>query len=183
MKSRILASLFLVVYFVSESYGRDLLIEVKSGKVQKKDTFSTDAYMSVTVCKEKQRTPTVKSNLNPVWNWAHTVSFKRITRSTVTNLIILFALVQERSRHMPTQVSSLWRWLRLRWHYWRNGDNGWEFSSWEGRGEHTCIWKEGRQSDQSPSQIYRHLWGRFWSTFSNQSWASLPSNKPWPSFP
>ena len=57
---------------------RDLLVEVISGTVPRKDTFSTDAYMSVSVCKQKERTPTVKSTLKPTWNWRHQVRLLKI---------------------------------------------------------------------------------------------------------
>ena len=82
MNSKILfAALVFLVYFASgsdgrNSFGRDLLVEVLSGKVPKKDNgpfAKTDAYMSVTVCNEKKKTPVVKSSLKPVWNWSHKV--------------------------------------------------------------------------------------------------------------
>jgi len=98
MNSKILASFLLIVYFVSESYGRDLLVEVKGGKVRKKDTFSTDPYMSVTVCNEKKQTQVVKNNVNPVWNWSNTVNLILALqlKSNKELIKLLIFLVQER---------------------------------------------------------------------------------------
>jgi len=74
MHAKLLIASVVIVYCVSSAYGRDLLVEVIGGKVRKMDTFTSDPYLSVTVCKEKKQTPTIKRTLNPVWNWRHQVS-------------------------------------------------------------------------------------------------------------
>jgi Ca2+-dependent lipid-binding protein len=76
MKSQVLMiSAFLVVLAALSVEGRDLKVEVISGEVQSKDTFNSDPYVSVTVCKEKKKTQTVSRTRTPSWNWSHNVCF------------------------------------------------------------------------------------------------------------
>ncbi len=75
MKSQVLIiSAFLVALLAAlGAEGRDLNVQVVSGTVQSKDTFTSDPYMSVSVCKQKERTPVINLSRHPTWNWSHNV--------------------------------------------------------------------------------------------------------------
>jgi hypothetical protein len=53
---------------------RDLSVTVVGGTVEAKDTFTSDPYMSVTVCNVKKTTPTIRSTTTPTWNWTNRVT-------------------------------------------------------------------------------------------------------------
>jgi len=67
------SSWILLACCLSSAYGRNLYVDVVGGHVRKADIFSSDPYMKVTVCKQKEQTPVISSNLNPVWDWEHQV--------------------------------------------------------------------------------------------------------------
>jgi hypothetical protein len=99
MKFVIAAAAVLLSFFATVRVveGRDLSVTVVGGDVEVKDTFTTDAYMSVSVCKEKERTPTVSSSNHPTWNWTHRVIFS-LTDFHSSKIAICKRVIQLKSR-------------------------------------------------------------------------------------
>jgi hypothetical protein len=76
MSSRVLLLSALVVVVVAGVLveGRDLSVTVVGGHVERKDRFTSDPYMRVTVCNKKYSTPVISLTTNPVWNWTQRVT-------------------------------------------------------------------------------------------------------------
>jgi len=152
----LIGSLVLFACCLSNAYARDLLVEVIGGKVKRMDTFSSDPYMSVTVCNEKKQTPTISSTLNPVWNWKHQVS-RVVLRFSLLFYSYSFyrrISVQKCPWRLSPEVSLVrWRNFGTGWHDWRNGDHGRKISQREDRIQYAHAWEEGWQQYSDQSQI------------------------------